>query len=140
MNRKIRFRRPMALFLSLALCVGLVPSAFAAQQNSYHNPAEHWQESNDRTDELDVNAIVTHESFYCWECGRDTLFLTFRTPEYTKDGQTAMSRNVKYSDGTMVGGEGKGSILDGVPGVDAYYTAYHWTKAVCEVCGGARHN
>lgn len=130
----------MALFLSLALCVGLVPSAFAAQQNSYHDPAEHWQEANDRTNELDANATVTHETFTCVECGQETSFLTFRTPEYTRDGQTAMTRNVRYSDGTMIGGEGKGAILDGVPGQDAYYTGYHWTKAVCETCGGINTN
>ncbi len=140
MNRKIRFRRPMALFLSLALCVGLVPSAFAAQQNSYHDPADHWQEANNRTNELDANATVTHETFTCGECGQETSFLAFRTPEYTRDGQTAMTRNVRYSDGTMIGGEDKGSILDGVPGKDAYYTGYHWTKAVCETCGGINTN
>ena len=27
-----------------------------------------------------------------------------------------------YSDGTLLGGEGKGIILDGTPGKDAYYT------------------
>ena len=140
MNRKNRFRRPMALFLSLALCVGLVPSAFAAQQNSYHDPADHWQEANNRTNELDANATVTHETFTCGECGQETSFLAFRTPEYTRDGQTAMTRNVRYSDGTMIGGEGKGSILDGAPGKDAYYTGYHWTKAVCETCGGINTN
>lgn len=140
MNRKNRFRRPMALLLSLALCVGLVPSAFAAQQNSYHDPAEHWQEANNRTNELDSNATITHETFTCGECGKQTSFLAFRTPEYTHDSQTALSRNVKYSDGTMVDGEGQGSILDGVPGQDAYYTGYHWTKAVCETCGGINTN
>ena len=140
MNSKICFRRPMALLLSLVLCVGLVPSTFAAQQNSYHDPADHWQEANNRTNELDANATVTHETFTCGECGQATSFLTFRTPEYTRDGQTAMTRNVRYSDGTMIGGEGKGSILDGVPGKDAYYTGYHWTKAVCETCGGINTN
>lgn len=130
----------MALLLSLALCVGLVPSAFAAQQNSYHDPADHWQEANNRTNELDANATVTHETFNCRECGQATSFLAFRTPEYTRDGQTAMTRNVRYSDGTMIGGEGKGSILDGVPGKDATYTGYHWTKAVCETCGGINTN
>lgn len=140
MNRKNRFRRPMALLLSLALCVGLVPSAFAAQQNSYHDPAEHWQEANNRTNELDSNATITHETFTCGECGKQTSFLAFRTPEYTRDSQTALSRNVKYSDGTMVDGEGQGSILDGVPGQDAYYTGYHWTKAVCETCGSINTN
>ena len=130
----------MALLLSLVLCVGLVPSAFAAQQNSYHDPADHWQEANNRTNELDANATVTHETFTCGECGQETSFLAFRTPEYTRDGQTAMTRNVRYSDGTMIGGEDKGSILDGVPGKDAYYTGYHWTKAVCETCGGINTN
>ena len=140
MNRKICFRRPMALLLSLVLCIGLVPSALAAQQNSYHDPAEHWQEANNRTNELDSNATITHETFTCGECGKQTSFLAFRTPEYTRDSQTALSRNVKYSDGTMVDGEGQGSILDGVPGQDAYYTGYHWTKAVCETCGGINTN
>lgn len=140
MNRKICFRRPMALLLSLVLCVGLVPSALAAQQNSYHDPAEHWQEANNRTNELDSNATITHETFTCGECGKQTSFLAFRTPEYTRGSQTALSRNVKYSDGTMVDGEGQGSILDGVPGQDAYYTGYHWTKAVCETCGGINTN
>lgn len=133
-------RRLTALLLVVAVMLSLVPSAFAAQQNSYHDPAEHWQEANNRTNELDANATVTHETFTCVECGQETSFLTFRTPEYTRDGQTAMTRNVRYSDGTMIGGEGKGAILDGVPGQDAYYTGYHWTKAVCETCGGINTN
>lgn len=133
-------RRALSLLLALVLCLGLVPTAFAAQQNSYHDPAENWQEANNRTNELDANAVVTHETFNCKVCKQQTSFLAFRTPEYTKDGQTAMSRNVKYSDGTMVDGEGKGSILDGAPGQDAYYTGYHWTKAVCETCGSINTN
>ena len=40
----------------------------------------------------------------------------------------------------MVGGEGKGSILDGTPGKDAYYTGYHWTKAMCDTCGTLNSN
>ena len=133
-------KRMTALLLAVVLCIGMIPSAFAAQQDSYHDPAEHWQEANNRTNELDANAVVTIETFTCGECGKATSFEVFRTPEYTRDGQTAMSRNVKYSDGTMVDGEGKGTILDGVPGQDAYYTAYHWTKAVCQTCGGINTN
>ena len=141
MNAKSHIhRRALSLLMVLVLCLGLVPTAFAAQQNSYHDPAENWQEANNRTNELDANATVTHETFNCKVCKQQTSFLVFRTPEYTRDGQTAMSRNVKYSDGTMIDGEGKGSILDGVPGQDAYYTAYHWTKAVCETCGGINTN
>ena len=133
-------RRLTALLLAMAVMLSLVPSAFAGQQNSYHDPAEHWKEANDRTNELDVNAVVTVETFTCGECGQATSFEVLRTPEYTRDGQTATTRNVRYSDGTTVDGEGKGFILDGVPGQDAYYTGYHWTKAVCETCGGINTN
>lgn len=45
-----------------------------------------------------------------------------------------------YSDGTLLGGEGKGIILDGTPGKDAYYTGYHWTKAMCDTCGTMNSN
>ncbi len=128
------------MLLTLALCLGMVPSAFAAQQNSYHDPAEHWLTANNRTNELDANSVVTRETFQCGECGKATSFEVFRVPEYTRDGQTAMSRNVKYSDGTMVDGSGKGSVLDGTPGKDAYYTGYHYTKAVCETCGSLNTN
>ena len=34
-------RRALALLLTLVLCVGMIPTAFAAQQNSYNDPAEH---------------------------------------------------------------------------------------------------
>lgn len=140
MNSKIRFRRPMALLLSLVLCVGLVPSAFAAQQNSYHDPAEHWQEALNRTNELDANSVVTRETFDCCVCDKATAFEVFRVPEYTRNGETALTRNVKYSDGTCLDGESKGDLLDGTPGQDAVYTGYHWTKAVCEVCGTINSN
>ena len=128
------------MLLTLILCLGMAPSAFAAQQNSYHDPAEHWLTANNRTNELDANSVVTRETFQCGECGKATSFEVFRVPEYTRDGQTAMSRNVKYSDGTMVDGSGKGSVLDGTPGRDASYTGYHYTKAVCETCGSLNTN
>ena len=134
-------RRLMALLLALVLCVGMVPSAFAAQQNSYHDPAEHWQEALNRTNELDANSVVTRETFNCCECwDKATAFEVFRVPEYTRNGETALTRNVKYSDGTCLDGESKGDLLDGTPGQDAYYTGYHWTKAVCETCGTINTN
>lgn len=140
-NCKSHFsRRALSLLLTLALCLGMAPMAFAAQENGYHDPAEHWLTVSNRTNELDANAVVTHETFYCAVCEKQTSFSAFRTPEYTRDGVTALSRNVLYSDGTMVGGEGKGSILDGTPGKDAYYTGYHWTKAVCDTCGTINSN
>ena len=128
-------RRVLSLLLTVALCMGLAPAAFAGQESSYHDPAEHWQTANNRTNELDANAVVTHETFYCMVCEKPTSFTIWRTPEYTRDGVTALSRNVLYSDGTMADGVSKGTILDGTPGVDAYYTGYHWTKACCETCG-----
>ena len=109
-------RRALAMLLTLTLCLSLVPSAFAAQQNSYHDPAEHWMQASNRTNELDVNSVVTRETFKCGECGKVTSFEVFRVPEYTRNGQTALSRNVKYSDGTMMDGVGKGDCMDGVPG------------------------
>ena len=130
----------MALLLALVLCLSAMPVAFAGQEDGYHDPAEHWLTANNRTNELDANATVTRETFTCGECGRPTPFEVFRTPEYTRDGATAMSRNVKYSNGMSADGETLGTILDGTPGVDAYYTGYHWTKAVCETCGSLNTN
>ena len=83
---------------------------------------------------------MTRETFKCGECGKATSFEVFRVPEYTRNGQPALSRNVKYSDGTMVDGVGKGDTMDGIPGKDATYTGYHYTKAVCETCGGINTN
>lgn len=133
-------RRALALLLTLVMCVGMIPTAFAAQQNSYHDPAEHWMQASGRTNELDANSVVTRETFKCGECGKATSFEVFRVPEYTRNGQPALSRNVKYSDGTMVDGVGKGDTMDGIPGKDATYTGYHYTKAVCETCGSINTN
>lgn len=98
------------MLLSAVTAFSLFPvSAGAAQVNSYHDPAEHWMQASGRTNELDVNAVVTHETFNCGVCGKPTSFRAFRTPEYSNDGRTAMNRNVKYSDGTLLGGAGTGT-------------------------------
>ena len=133
-------KRLLAALLTVVMLFSLMPTAFAAQENGYHDPAEHWLTANNRTNELDANAVVTRETFNCGECGKPTSFEVFRTPEYTRNGQTAMTRNVKYSNGMSADGETLGTILDGTPGVDAYYTGYHWTKAVCENCGSLNTN
>ncbi len=135
-----KHRRAIALFLALALCLGMLPTAFAAQGLGYYDPAERWVTSSNRTNELDSNAIVSRETFHCCDCNKDTIFAVYRTPEYSRDGASALSRNVMYSDGTTVDEQGRGYILDGTPGVDAYYTGYHWTKAVCETCGTINSN
>ena len=128
-------RSLLAAFLAVVMLFSLMPTAFAGQEDGYHDPAEHWQEALNRTNELDANSVVTIETFNCCECGQATSFQVFRVPEYTRNGETALTRNVKYSDGTCLDGESKGDLLDGTPGKDAYYTGYHWTKAVCETCG-----
>ena len=136
-----RLRSLLASFLAVAMLASLMPTAFAAQQNnSYRDPAEHWKEANDRTNELDTNSVVTRETFACGVCGQVTMFAYFRVPEYTRDGTSALNRGVKYSDGTLISGSGTGNVNDGVPGVDAYYTGHHWTKAVCETCGSINTN
>ena len=140
MKKQKSGKRIIAMLLALVMCVGMIPTAFAGQQNAYHDPAEHWMTASNRTNELDVNAVVTHETFNCCVCGKMTSFTSWRVPEYTKDGKSALTRNVMYSDGTLLGGEGKGVILDGTPGKDAYYTGYHWTKAMCDTCGTTGSN
>ena len=34
-------KRLSSLLLAVALCIGMMPGAFAAQENGYHDPAEH---------------------------------------------------------------------------------------------------
>lgn len=101
MKKQKSGKRIIAMLLALVMCVGMIPTAFAGQQNSYHDPAEHWMTANNRTNELDVNAVVTHETFNCCVCGKMTSFTSWRVPEYTKDGKSALTRNVMYSDGTL---------------------------------------
>ena len=141
MNKKYFFyHRVLAMLLTLTLCLGMIPTASAAQQNSYHDPVEHWQQASNRTNELDVNAIVTHETFYCATCRENTDFTVWRVPEYTRSGETALNRNVKYSNGMCIDEVTVGSLDTGVPGENAYYTGYHWTKSVCSRCGDWNSN
>ena len=134
-------KKILAFILILSVLLSSLPlschnhTAYAAQQNSYHDPAEHWMSAVNRTNELDANAVVTQETFTCYNCGKATQFTVWRTPEYTRSGDSNLSHNVKYSDGTMVDGVTKGNVDEGKPGVNAYYTFNHWTKAACSQCG-----
>ncbi len=132
-------KKALAFILVLSVLLGMFPlsghKAYAAQQNSYHDPAENWMSAVNRTNELDANAAVTEETFTCYNCGKATQFTVWRTPEYTRSGSSNLGHNVKYSDGTMVDGITKGNVDDGKPGVNAYYTFNHWTKAACSQCG-----
>lgn len=59
---------------------------------------------------------------------------------YTRSGETALNRNVKYSNGMCIDEVTVGSLDAGVPGENAYYTGYHWTKSVCSRCGDWNSN
>ena len=137
MRTKHSIKSMISGLLAMAIILGTVPgmSVFAAQSNEYTDPADVWMEANGRTNELDMNATTTYETQYCTACNRDTLTLTYRVPEYTKTGETALNRSVKHSDGTCIDGVSKGNLDDGTPGADAFYSGYHWTKSVCQVCG-----
>lgn len=134
-KRKHILKSAVSLLLTMAISISLVPATFAAQSNEYVDPADNWLSSNNRTNELDVNATITNETQYCNVCKKHTSVLTYRVPEYTKTGETALNRGVRYSDGTCIDGISKGNLDNGTPGVDAYYTGYHFTKAVCQTCG-----
>ena len=130
-----KWKSILSVFLTLCIMVTLIPAAYAAQNSDYIDPADSWLSSNNRTNELDVNATTTYETSYCTVCEKDTLGITYRVPEYTKSGETALNRGVKYSDGTLIDGFGSGNLDDGTPGVDAFFTGYHWTKSICQTCG-----
>ena len=132
-NRK--FKSIVSLILTICMMATFIPSVFAAQSNEYVDPADNWLSSNDRTNELDVNATTTYETQYCAVCQKDTTVLTYRVPEYTRTGETALNRGVMFSDGTLIDGEGTGNLDNGTPGIDAYYTGYHFTKVCCQACG-----
>ncbi len=137
MKTKHSIKSLISGMLAVIMTIGAIPSmsVFAAQVNEYIDPADVWITSNGRTNELDFNATITQETLWCPVCNKDTIMLTYRTPEYTKSGTTALNRGVAYSDGTMTDGVTKGNIDDGRPGIDATYTTYHWTKSICQVCG-----
>ncbi len=139
MNResKKKIKSVISALLVCIMSVGIIPAmpASAAQISEYVDPADHWLSSNGRNNELDMNATTTYETNYCAECEKETTVLCYRVPEYTRSGETALNRGVKYSDGTLIDGEGKGNLDDGTPGVDAKYTGYHFTKSVCQTCG-----
>ena len=134
-SRKHTFKSIVSFILTICIMSTFIPAVFAAQSNDYVDPADSWLSSNNRTNELDVNATTTYETQYCSVCEKQTTFLTYRVPEYTKSGETALNRDVKYSDGTKIDGYNKGNLDNGTPGVDAYYTGYHFTKSVCQTCG-----
>lgn len=133
---KTKIKSILSSLLAFTMLLSTAPTlTYAAQSNDYVDPADVWITANGRTNELDMNATTTYEISYCTVCEKDTLGLTYRVPEYTKSGETALNRGVKFSDGTLIDGEGTGNLDAGTPGIDAYYTGYQYTKSVCQVCG-----
>ncbi len=134
---KRNFNRIVSTILAIILCLGLLPimSVTAAQKSDYVDPADNWLKTNSRTNELDINSTITYETQWCWSCAAYASIMTYRVPEYTKSGTSALNRGIMYSDGTTIDGDGKGNVDSGTPGVDAYFTGYHYTKGVCQACG-----
>lgn len=128
MKTRSKTKTILSAVLSAIMFFGSMPAiTHAAQINEYVDPSDTWITSNGRSNELDFNATVTQETVYCCVCNKDTVNLTYRVPEYTKSGSTALNRGVMFSDGTMTDGVTKGNVDDGLPGVDASYTTYHWS-------------
>ena len=136
MKTRNKTKSVLSALLAAVFLLGSVPQVtFAAQSSEYTDPADNWLKANGRTNELDANATTTYETGYCTVCERDTLGITYRVPEYTRSGETALNRGVKYSDGTLIDGNGTGNLDNGTPGIDAFYTGYQWTKSICQTCG-----
>ena len=141
MKTKHPCRRLLALLLTLVMTISMfTASALAANPSAYRDPAEHWMNAGSRTNILDANSVLTHETFYCFSCGQHTSFSVWRCPEYTKDGQTALARNIRYSDGTSADGKSTGILMDLEPDKGGIWTHYHWTKSMCDTCGCINSN
>lgn len=136
-KHSLKFKSVISAVLAVIMLAGTLPtmSVFAAQKSDYEDPADNWLKTNSRTNELDMNATVTYETQWCPVCNKHTTVMTYRVPEYTKSGQTALNHGVKWSDGYDLNGTVKGNTDSGTPGVDASYTGYHFTKSVCQNCG-----
>ena len=105
------------------------------KKSDYVDPADNWLSTSSRTNEFDMNATVTYETEFCGICNKSTVIMTYRVPEYTRSGETAMNHDVFYSDGANKDGSAYGNPDSGTPGINAYYTGYHLTKTVCQNCG-----
>ena len=133
----LKFKSVISIVLTFVMLVGTLPtvSVFAAQKSDYVDPADNWLSTSSRTNELDMNATVTYETEFCGICNKSTVIMTYRVPEYTRSGETAMNHNAFYSDGANKDGSAYGNPDSGTPGINAYYTGYHLTKTVCQNCG-----
>ena len=140
MKIKENLKKIVSAVLTASMLIGVSPmitpiTTYAAQKSDYVDPADHWLLTSNRTNELDMNATITYETEFCGICNKSTVLMTYRVPEYTRSGETAMNHDVFYSDGANKTGSSYGNTDSGTPGVNAYYTGYHLTKTVCQNCG-----
>ena len=73
MTNKKHIRRGLAGLLAVVMLFSLVPAAFAAQENGYHDPAEHWLTASNRTNELDASLWQYRQEKYRTS-GTQTVF------------------------------------------------------------------
>lgn len=73
MRKNNKFKSVLSMILAICMLATLVPNVFAAQSNEYVDPADSWLSSNNRTNELDVNATTTYETQYCAVCDKTML-------------------------------------------------------------------
>lgn len=113
MNIKLKnkLKKILSSVMAAGMSMSLIPSvSFAAQSNEYVDPADVWIEANGRASEFDINATVTTGTIFCPICDMPTTNISYRVPEYTRTGETAMNRGVYYSDGTCIDGVSKGNL------------------------------
>lgn len=70
-----KMKSVISAFLAIVMILGTLPvmNVFAAQSNVYVDPADNWLKTNNRTNELDMNATVCRK-----RCISSTDALAFR--------------------------------------------------------------
>ena len=77
MKNKSKLKSVLSTLLTMCMLISAAPvTIFAAQSNEYVDPADSWLSSNNRTNELDVNATTTYETSWCPVCDKETTVLT----------------------------------------------------------------
>lgn len=93
-KHSLKMKSLMSAFLAVVMILGTLPvmNVFAAQKSDYEDPADNWLKTNNRTNELDMNATVP---------------LPYRDSDYefvgwfTEDGEKVSSDKVYHSDTTL---------------------------------------
>ena len=72
MTKNSKAKSIISIILTICMLSTFIPAVYAAQSNEYVDPADSWLSSNNRTNELDVNATITNETQYCCVCQKNT--------------------------------------------------------------------